>query len=124
MEGPTPNSQVKYLHHDKRHPNIDKQSFDRDILSPQCREAQVHDQQTCLRAPDCNDLAVLNNQNKLAAQSPLRDILFRHVCDVVARWQEIGAGVFDDIDCNDNDRVEAQYCHHEVFVGLEAADCA
>jgi hypothetical protein len=85
VERPTPNSQVKYLHHDKRQHDINKESFDRDILSPQRRQAQVHDQQTTLCAPDRDYLAILNHQYKLAAQSPLCDVLFRHVCDIVAR---------------------------------------
>jgi hypothetical protein len=32
--------------------------------------------------------------------------------------------VFDDVDRDDDDRVEAQDCHHEVVVSLEAAKCA
>ena len=124
MERPTPDAEIKNFHHDKGHSNVYKEHLDRNILPPQPRQAQIHDQEAGFRAPDSHDLAILHHKNELAAERSLVDVLLRHMRNVVAGREEIRRCVFDNVYCGDDDRVGAQGKHHEVIIGLESTEGA
>ena len=89
VKGPAPNAEVQDLHRNVRQHNIRKENLDRNVLSSQRGEAQIHDQQAQLCAPDCYHLAVLHDQNELASESALCNIRVGHMRDVVAGWEKV-----------------------------------
>ena len=124
VKRPTPDSQIQDLHDDEGDDHVCGHSLDGEILLPECREAEVHDQKTCLGPPDHQNLAVLNNENELAAERSFVDVCLRHVLDVVSRRQEIRRGALDNVDRGDEDRVETENDTHHILVSFEFCERA
>lgn len=107
MKGSAPDSQIEDFHHNIRNCHVGGDDLDSDALLYKSREAEVHDKEACFRSPDHQHLAVFNDKDEFAPESPFVDVFLRHVFDVVSGRKKVGRGALDNVDGGDQDRKEA-----------------
>lgn len=120
LKWPAPNPEIEDFHENESECNIASKYLDGNVLFSFHSQTSVHDEHANLDRPNREDLALFNNNSKLATVDALT---FLFCCErryIETRREKIGGVVGNNIDGNDESGVCADCKKHDIVINLEA----